>query len=325
MTSRRAPIRTGRGPRAGVRDMTSRLRAEVAGSHRAQLGEGPYWDAPRNRLLWVDIEAGHVLTHDPATATTEILLDHDDLVSAVLPHADGDLVLGLRDGVGRWDEHGDAAPRLVLPLQADDPEVRCNDAGVGPDGVLWIGTMHLGGSDPVAALYRVGGSPTDSDVEVVRDGLTISNGLGWSPDGRILHHIDTPTRRITDLHLDVDGRVVDATVRATIPEGAGYPDGLAVDVDGGIWVALWGGGAVWRIAPDGEVDTIVEVASTNVTSCAFAGPDLDVLYITTGGPQVGSQGSGAGALFTLRPGIAGVYVGPVTRDIPERATWQPGH
>ncbi len=297
--------------------MTTRLQAQIAGSHRAQLGEGPYWDAPRDRLLWVDIEAGHVLAHHVAVATTEVLLDHDDLVSAVLPHADGDLVLGLRDGVGRWDEQDEPTPRLILPLQADDPAVRCNDASVGPDGVLWIGTMHLPTSEPVAALYRVAGGREDSDVEVVRDGLTISNGLGWSPDGRILHHVDTPTRRITDLHLDAAGRVVDTEVRATIPGGAGYPDGLAVDVEGGIWVALWEGGAVWRITPDGEVDTIVEVASTNVTSCAFAGPDLDVLYITTGGPEVGSQGRGAGALFAVRPGIAGVPIGPVTCELPD--------
>lgn len=300
--------------------MTARLQAEIAGAHRAQLGEGPYWDALRDRLLWVDIEAGHVLVHDPASASTEVLLDHDDLVSAVLPHVDGDLVLGLRDGIARWDEHDAAAPRLVLPLQADDPAVRCNDASVGPDGALWIGTMHLGGSEPVAALYRVGSGLVDRDVEVVRHGLIISNGLGWSPDGRILHHVDTPTRRITDLHLDVDGRVADVRTRATIPEGAGYPDGLSVDVDGGVWVALWDGGAVWRLAPDGEVDAIVEVAATNVTSCAFGGPDLDVLYITTGGPEVGSRGRGAGALFTVDPGIAGVPVRQVSCELPAAVT-----
>lgn len=320
--------------------MTRRLHAEVAGTHRAQLGEGPYWDTARDRLLWVDIEAGDILVHDPATGTTRVLLDHDDLVSAVLPHADGDLVLGLRDGVGRWDERGETPPRLVVPLQADDPTVRCNDASVGPDGAVWMGTMHLTATEPVAALYRVAGA-SSSDVEVVRRGLVISNGLGWSPDGRILHHVDTPTRQIVDLHLDVDGRddggfegrtaggfggqigggfggrVKDAVVRATIPEGAGFPDGLAVDVDGGIWVALWDGGAVWRYGPDGEVDTIVEVAATNVTSCAFGGPDLDVLYITTGGPEVGSRGAGAGALFTVRPEVAGLPVGPVTCALPE--------
>jgi sugar lactone lactonase YvrE len=263
--------------------VTRRPRAEVAGSRRAQLGEGPYWDAPRDRLLWVDIAAGHVLAHTPADGDTQVLLDHGDLVSAVLPHADGDLVLGLRDGVGRWNEDGGAPPRLVVPLQADAPDVRCNDASVGPDGSLWIGTMEMSDVASVAALYRVG-RDTSRDVEVVRDGLIISNGLGWSPGGRVLHHVDAPTRQIADLHLDVDGRIVSTRVRATIPDGAGFPDGLAVDVDGGICVARRAGGAVWRFTPDGQVDAIVEVAATNVISCAFGGPDLNVLYITTGGP-----------------------------------------
>jgi sugar lactone lactonase YvrE len=123
------------------------------------------------------------------------------------------------------------------------------------------------------------------DVEVVRHGLIISNGLGWSPGGRVLHHVDAPTRQIADLHLDVDGRIVSTRASArrsprapAIPTGWPWTSTVASVSPG------WAGGAVWRLAPDGQVDAIVEVAATNVISCAFGGPDLDVLYITTGGP-----------------------------------------
>jgi xylono-1,5-lactonase len=121
--------------------------AEIAGSRRAQLGEGPYWDAPRDRAA-VGRHRGRPRPRrtTPPTVSTQVLLDHDDLVSAVLPHADGDLVLGCVTASVGGTSTMRRPPRLVLPLQADDPDVRCNDASVGPDGVLWIGTMQIGRS-----------------------------------------------------------------------------------------------------------------------------------------------------------------------------------
>lgn len=287
--------------------MTRTLTAEPAGDHRAQLGEGPVWDAERQRLLYVDIEGGAVLAHDPASGATEVLLDHDDYVTAALPHRDGRLLLGLRDGLGVWDERDPAQPPAVrVPLQADQERLRCNDATVAPDGAVWIGTMHLDESEGAARLYRVG---VDGTARPQRGGLTISNGLGFTPDGRRLYHADTPTGRVDSLVLAADGASIDEVVPfVTLPAAAGRPDGLTVDADGGVWVALWSGGTVCRFTADGGLDLMVEVSTSHTTSCAFGGPDLATLFVTTGGPEVGGRGHAAGALFRVDTGYVGLQL-----------------
>ena len=285
--------------------MTRTLTATPVGDHRAHLGEGPRWDAERQRLLYVDIEGGAVLAHDPATATTRVLFHHDDYVTAVHPHRDGRLLVGLRDGLGLWDEgRPDRPPTLAVAIQADDDRLRCNDATVAPDGAVWIGTMHLDDAEGAARLYRIA---ADGEARPQRGGLTISNGLGFSPDGRLLYHADTPTGRVDVLVLAADGDSIDDVRRfVSLPDAAGQPDGLTVDAEGGVWVALWSGGTVCRFTPDGALDMMVEVPASHTTSCAFGGADLTTLYITTGGPEVGGRGEAAGALFTAEVGVTGL-------------------
>jgi sugar lactone lactonase YvrE len=295
--------------------MTRTLTADPVGDHRAHLGEGPVWDADRQRLLYVDIEGGAVLAHDPAAGATKVLFHHDDYVTAVLPHRDGRLLLGLRDGLGVWDERApDRPPTLVVPLQADDDRLRCNDATVAPDGAVWIGTMHLDDGEGAARLYRVA---DDGAPRPQRGGLTISNGLGFSPDGRVLYHADTPTGRVDALLLAADRHSID-DVRPFVspPDAAGQPDGLTVDADGGVWVALWSGGTVCRFTADGGLDAMVEVPASHTTSCAFGGPDLDTLFITTGGPEVGGRGDAAGALFRAEVGVTGLPANLATVEVP---------
>ncbi|GGI07059.1 SMP-30/gluconolactonase/LRE family protein [Egicoccus halophilus] len=286
--------------------MTRILSASPADELRCQLGEGPLWDAASGRLLYVDIEAGRVLAHDPDAGSSRILLDHDDFVTAVLPHADGSLLVGLRDGLGVLDPTASAhAPRLVTPLQADDDRVRCNDATVAPDGAVLIGTMDLEEETGHGQLHRV---DEHGAVQLVRDGLTVSNGLGFSPDGHLLYHADTPSGRIDALTLGAGGEVTDRRTFVDLGDEGGLPDGLTVDAEGAVWTALWSAGVVRRYLPDGTLDAFVEFPVSHPTSCAFGGPDLDVLYVTTGGPEVGGEGDHAGALFRLTPGVRGLAV-----------------
>jgi sugar lactone lactonase YvrE len=247
-------------------------RLDVAVRQGALLGEGPTWDAERERLLWVDILAGRVHTYAPADGRRTVLATEQH-VGAAKPRAGGGLVVNLRDGVGLYDEDGSFSWLHREPV----PGRRGNDAAVAPDGALWAGTMAYDERPGGGTLSRV--APDGSAVTVLAD-VTIGNGTGWSPDGRLMYFIDTPTRRI-DV-FDVDGpEVLGRRTLARIEEGAGFPDGLTVDADGCVWVALWGGGAVRRYTPDGRLDRTVAVPASNTTACAFGGPGLRDLYITT--------------------------------------------
>ncbi|GAA2441380.1 SMP-30/gluconolactonase/LRE family protein [Streptomyces macrosporus] len=247
-------------------------RPEIAVRHDALLGEGPTWDAAAERLIWVDILSARVHTWDPADGRRTVLATEQH-VGAAKPRAGGGLVVNLRDGVGLYDEDGSFSWLHRDPV----PGRRGNDAAVAPDGALWAGSMaydeHAGGG----TLVRV--APDGSATTILPD-VTIGNGTGWSPDGRLMYHIDTPTRRVDVFDVDGPG-VTGRRTLVEVEEGAGFPDGLTVDADGCVWVALWGGGAVRRYTPDGRLDRTVPVPVSNTTACAFGGSGLRDLYITT--------------------------------------------
>ncbi|MER5989757.1 MULTISPECIES: SMP-30/gluconolactonase/LRE family protein [Streptomyces] len=254
--------------------MTRRTAYEVAVRAEATLGEGPTWDPAAGRLLWIDILASRVHTYDPATGR-RTLRRTDQHVGAVKPRAGGGLVLNLRDGVGLLDPddtfrwlHRDAVPGR-----------RGNDAAVAPDGTLWAGTMRYDEATGGGTLSRITG---DGTARTVLDDVTVSNGTGWSPDGRLMYYVDTPTRRIDVLdHDPATGRVTGRRPLAEIEEGAGFPDGLTVDADGCVWVALWDGAAVRRYTPAGDLDRVIPLPVPRVTACAFGGAGLTDLYVTT--------------------------------------------
>lgn len=246
----------------------------------ARLGEGPTWDAAAHRLIWVDILSCRIHHFDPATGRRTVMVTEQH-VGAAKPCADGGLVVNLRDGVGLYDTAG-AFSWLVHKAV---PGRRGNDAAVAPDGALWVGTMAYDESPGGGSLTRV--APDGSTMTVLPD-ATVSNGTGWSPDGALMYYVDTPTRRVDvfDATRDISGGDVDGFVRTRRPlveieEGAGFPDGLCVDADGCIWVALWDGGQVRRYTPAGDLDRTVELPVARPTACAFGGPDLTDLFITT--------------------------------------------
>ncbi|MGW3549923.1 SMP-30/gluconolactonase/LRE family protein [Streptomyces griseoincarnatus] len=249
------------------------LAFDVAVRAEAELGEGATWDPAAGRLLWIDILNSRVHTYDPATGRRTVRRTEQH-VGAVKPRAGGGLVLNLRDGVGLLD------PDDTFRWLHREPVAgrRGNDAAVAPDGSLLAGTMRYDEASGGGTLSRVTG---DGTATVLLDDVTVSNGTGWSPDGRLMYYIDTPTRRVDVFDFGGDGTIAGRRPLAEIEEGAGFPDGLTVDADGCVWVALWDGGAVRRYTPSGELDRVIELPVPRVTCCAFGGQGLTDLYVTT--------------------------------------------
>ncbi|MFC3576699.1 SMP-30/gluconolactonase/LRE family protein [Streptomyces yaanensis] len=245
---------------------------EVAVREYAALGEGPTWDADAQRLIWIDILGSRVYTYDPASGRRTVMVTEQH-VGAAKPRAGGGLVVNLRDGVGLYGPGGGDFRWLH---REPVPGRRANDAAVAPDGSLWAGTMRYDEAPGGGTLSRITG---DGTVRTVLDDVAVSNGTGWSPDGRLMYYIDSPTRRVDVFDVGEDGLPVNRRPLAQVDRG--FPDGLTVDADGCVWVALWDGGAIHRYTPSGELDRVLELPVIRPTACAFGGADLADLYITT--------------------------------------------
>jgi len=282
-----------------------RIGAELLVDAHANLGEGPVWDEREGCLWWVDILGEAIHRTDPASGRDEIV-PVGQLIGAVVPRASGGLVAAVQDGFVAVDPANGRVERLA-PVEANDPTTRMNDGKVDPAGRFWAGTMGVDHRPDAGTLYRL---DPDLRVTAMVTGTAISNGLDWSPDGRTMYYIDTPTRRVDRFDFDpATGAISGRAPAVAIREGAGSPDGMTVDADGFLWVALWDGWAVERYSPDGRLERRVEVPAQQASSCAFGGPDLDLLFITTaqeGFPPGGlpDQPHGGG-LFVCRPGVRG--------------------
>jgi sugar lactone lactonase YvrE len=277
--------------------------AELALDARAALGEGPLWDARSSELLWVDIMAGLVHRFDPATGA-DTAIDAGQPVGAVVPRAAGGYMLAVRDGFAVADENG---VRLVAPVDRGRPMLRMNDGACDGGGRFWAGSMHLDELPGAGSLYRL---DPDGRVETMLTDVTISNGIAWSPDDTVMYYVDTPTLGVDAFDYDAaSGAISNRRRLVTIEEGAGSPDGLVVDAEGYVWVALWNGWAVRRYSPDGTLHSIVDVPAARVTKPAFGGPALDDVYITTAAPATpDAEQPHAGGIFLVRPGVAGLPV-----------------
>jgi sugar lactone lactonase YvrE len=254
----------------------------VAVAAASRLGEGPTWDPNTGTLLWVDILSSEIHVLDPATGVDRVLSTGRH-VGAAKPRACGGLVANLAQGVAVYDEPAGQGAQLSPPrwlARYEDPDQRGNDAAVDAFGTLWAGVMRYDEAPGGGALRRFG--PDGAVLQTVPD-LAVSNGIGWSPDGAAMYFIDSPTRRVDRFEVDpADGSAHRRSTLIELPQGtAGFPDGLAVDADGCVWVALWDGWAVHRYTPDGRLDRVLELPVARPTACAFGGPDLADLYITT--------------------------------------------
>jgi sugar lactone lactonase YvrE len=281
---------------------------EPVGDVTAELGEGPYWVPEDDCLLWVDIEGARL--HRTYFPSAETVTDSPGPISAAFPAVGGGILIA-----------GGAALTLLFPAErggqwvartiADTPAregLRFNDAGVDPAGRVWVGSMHTTEAEPVGELYRL--DPGARLNPVVKN-VTVSNGLGWSPDGSRMYYADSPLRRV-DV-FDYDPATGEAFARrpfADLSAAEGVPDGLTVDADGCVWVAMWGGSALRRFTPEGEPDAVLPVPVSQPTSCAFGGPELADLYITSARDgltedQLATQPL-AGRLLHVRPGPVGL-------------------
>ncbi|MFB7953272.1 SMP-30/gluconolactonase/LRE family protein [Streptomyces sp. NPDC056045] len=283
--------------------MIGELDGELVLRSNADVGEGPAWDAARQRLVWVDVTGCAVHTFDPVGGVDRAV-DVGTHVGAAVPAGDDGLILAVRDGLAMLSPDGDV--RMVAEVEADLPGNRMNDAKCDPSGRLWAGTMPYEAEPGAAALYRYDGR----SVARVLTGVTLSNGLGWSPDGTVMYHIDSGAQRVDAYDFDpATGEPCSHRVVVTIDPAEGMPDGMTVDDDGCLWVALWGGGTVRRYTPDGVLDRIVRLPVTQVTSCAFGGPGGDVLYVTSAAyrltPGELTAQPLAGSIFAVEPGTTG--------------------
>ncbi|MFF7633269.1 SMP-30/gluconolactonase/LRE family protein [Kitasatospora sp. NPDC008050] len=281
---------------------------------RAEVGESPLWDQRAGVLWWTDIPRGRLHRFDPADGTDTV--PRPDLpgpLSAValragggLLAAVGDQVLGLGPDDGRTAAGPAPGPDLVARVPLPSPDHRLNDGRVDPLGRFWVGTMSTTGEPGTSALHRI---DPDGRSTLQLTGVSISNGLDWSPDGRLAYYADSPTGEVAVLDCadpDRPPRRVGTLARFANC----VPDGLAVDAAGCVWVALFNGWAVHRYRPDGTLDAVVPLPVAKVTSCAFGGPGLDTLYITTAGRLLDAAALVrqplAGALFACRPGVTGL-------------------
>jgi sugar lactone lactonase YvrE len=255
-------------------------------------------------MAWVDMLAGRVLATSLTSAVTRVVEIPGPVAAIVRPRAAGGLVVATETGVAVLDD--DDVPTILCEI-VDEPGIRMNDGGCDPQGRFWCGTMAYDVRDGAGSLYRV---EADGSYAKALAGVTISNGLGWSPDGATAFYVDSMARGIDRFAFDGSGGELGERRRfAEVESSLGLPDGIAVDAEGGVWVALWDGGAVRRYAPDGSLDAVVALPCGRVTACAFGGDDLSQLFITTSRLELpdGVDPAG-GSLFRCEPGVRGQTV-----------------
>jgi sugar lactone lactonase YvrE len=274
--------------------------AEQVTSACAHHAEGPIWDDAAGCVRWVDMLAGDVLTLAAAGGRVE-RLHVGGVAAAIRPRAGGGLVVAVERGFALVDPDGAVT---TLPEVWSDPTVRMNDGACDPQGRFYCGSMAYEETPGRGALYRL---DPDGRVTTVLEGVTISNGLAWRADGATALYVDSPTQRLDELDFDAaTGTFGERRPAIAIEPDVGMPDGIAIDADGGVWVALWGGGAVHRYGPEGVLDEVITLPARNVSACALDRGGH--LFITTSA-QAAEDNPAAGALFMADVGVACLPLG----------------
>lgn len=268
---------------------------------RDTLGEGPFWSPRRNTLFWVDI-MGHAL-HALALETGQVRSwGFAEPIGWVIERAGrDDFVIGLKSGFAKLS----LDPFHIDPIghpEPDRPDNRLNDAKTDAWGRIWAGTKDDGDGGGPGALYRL---DTNLDWTRCDDGYGVANGPAFSADGRTLFHTDSDARTIYAFDLAADGRLTNKRVHIRFAEKWGYPDGMTTDIDGGLWVAHWDGGRISRFHPDGRHDRSIALPASRITSCCFAGPELDRMFVTSASLDRPDEPA-AGSLFEVDTGTRGL-------------------
>ena len=270
---------------------------------RNKLGEGPLWHPQQKLLYWVDIEASQIFRYDPSSGKHHAY-QMDKPVGALAFRQAGGFMLAAEDGFSSWDIDSGLLEPIADP-EADKADGRFNDGKVDRRGRFWAGTMTIEGAS--SALYRL---DADGSVHKIESGITISNGLGWSPDNKTMYFTDTMIHTIYAYDFDLEsGSLSNRRVFAQDPDAPGLPDGLCVDSEGCVWTARILDWRIIRYDPDGKIEREIRLPVKNPTSCCFGGENLDELYVTTASigltdDEARSQ-TQAGDLFRVHTGIKG--------------------
>ena len=276
------------------------MKAEQVTDPHCFHAEGPVWHPGWPGLRWVDMLNGGVLTLDRGSG---LVTRHPlgEPVAAIRPRRHGGAVLALERGFALATDRLDQVRRM--PPLWTDPGVRMNEGGCDPDGRFYCGSMAYAETPGAGALHRLDGP---GQVTTVLTGVTISNGLAFSPDGRTAYYVDTPTQRV-DAFDYTGGQLLNRRTLVEIDPRRGSPDGLTVDAEGGLWVALFGGGAVHHYSSRGQLVDVIDVPVPNVTACTFGGEQFNELYITTSRQHLGAGRYGAaGSVFRVRLPVRGL-------------------
>lgn len=278
----------------------STVTAELHVDARCWLGEGPLWDDRCRRLLWVDIEAGRILWLEMGSST----LQSTDVGSpiGVLALRDDGYIAAVESGFLQLAT--DLQPvDVVLPIPRHGRGLRMNDGNVDPRGGFWAGSMASDGASGQGSLYRL---DPDRTVHRVLRGLTISNGLDWDAAGTRMYFADSAEPRVSVFDVEDNYRTIrNRRTFVEIDPRVGAPDGLTVDAEDGVWVAVWGAGRVHGYSADGRLRTVVSVPTPFVSSCAFGGVDLDTLFITTARRDIRRADVHAGGVFAVHLSVQG--------------------
>ena len=269
------------------------------------LGESPVWDRRVGRLLWVDVRAPALRSLDPESGATE-RWPMPEVVASVMLRASGGLVVGLKSGLHAFDP-ATGALAFLRPIDEPHEGNRVNDCKVDRAGTIWWSTMWDFGARTTGSLYRL---HPDGANETIRTGITIPNGLCFAPDGRRGHFADTAAGHLERFAIAADGAVSDWRDFGPSSGLPGRPDGSACDAEGAVWNARYGGGAVVRLSPEGEVLGRIDLPVSQPSCCAFGGPELRTLFVTTSRQRLSDAALAreplAGTLLRVEPGVAGL-------------------
>lgn len=274
---------------------------------KAELGEGAFWDAPNDRLFWVDIEGKKVHIYDPEKKVNKSF-EMPSRVGTIVPHNADEAVVALEDGIYILNLKSGAV-RLLTELEKDLKSTRFNDGKCDPNGNLWVGSMDLNTTLPIGSLYKV--SP-NGEAHKMLDSITVSNGIVWTRDRNTMYYIDTPTGHIKAFDFNVEtSEISNERIAVEIDASLGFADGMTIDENDHLWVGMWQGEAVACFDPiAGKLIKKIQVPAMNVTACTFGGDNLETLYITTA--RVGMTDEEklkfplAGSVFQVSPGVRGV-------------------
>ncbi|MFN8380520.1 MAG: SMP-30/gluconolactonase/LRE family protein [Anaerolineales bacterium] len=247
------------------------MKTELLFDAKATLGEGPAWDAKTQTLYWVDILEKRIY------AGTEVLAQLNEFIGCLAPCKNGNLIVGKRASIVDFDIA--SSQQTVLVSLNESATNRVNDGKCDPAGRFLAGTMDMNEKDPAGSFYSYDGKTT----QTLFGNITISNGLAWSVDHKTFYYIDTPTREIKAFDYDVaTGQLANPRVVIHIPDSIGWPDGMTSDMDGNLWIAMWGGAQVTKWNPSsGKLLEQISIPALHSSACVFGGKDRNVLYVTS--------------------------------------------